>query len=332
MKKNILVVWLWNFGYALLNYFDKNINYNKYNLYWWDRKKDLLLNLKVNKKHILFHKDYSISKNINFIDDLNFYLKNMDIVVLSITSNAITEFIKKNKNNFKENVFIINTAKAISENWKGFSEEFSNILVNKKYSYWIFSWWTIASDLFKWYPLWATLWLSDLKKTNIVFDIFNPKWNLFIETSDDLIWVEMSWIFKNLWSIISWYIHWKWYPYWTEIFYLTQFHKEIKKILLENFKINPSTFSLDSQCWWNDFILSSTGNTRNREFWKLLWRWIEYKDAISIMKLQNKTIEWINTLKYLNTFIKNIWINIEKYKVMKELVNLDKTWVLKFKF
>lgn len=321
MKKNITVYGLGSFWYAFLKYLDTNNE--SYNLSWFDRKTDTIQSLQKYKKHNIFHTNYEMSNRVSFFDDEKKALKDCDILILAITSNAIIDIIKKIKKYFTTDILIINTAKALSPNWITYSQEIKSILKNMKYSYCVLSWWTIASDLFMWYPLWATIATKEVEKIGILKQIFSS-WSLEIEFTTDVIGTEYAGVFKNVGSILAWYIYGKWLPYGTETLYLVKFAKEILKLSETYLSVDPHTFSIESQCWWNDYWMSCTGNTRNREFGILLWKWVSFANAVEIMKLQNKSIEWVNTLNSLEKIFQLHKIKHSDFPLIASMLTIEK--------
>jgi len=68
---------------------------------------------------------------------------------------------------------------------------------------------------------------------------------------------------------------------------------------LKNLGGKSKTFGIQSQCWGNDLWMSSTGNTRNREFGILLGQGMTVDWAIKKMKKEEKTIEGLKTIQAL---------------------------------
>ncbi len=331
-KTKILVFWLWNFWYAILNHLDRNINYNEYSLFAFDKNINLIRNFKENKKHISLHVDNKVSDNIFFYESIKDCLKDIDVLILAVSSNSLFWVIK---NMFayipdSQNIILLNSAKALSENGLTYSEEIKKALPNKNYSFWVFSGWTIAKDLFEGNFLWATIAFSDLSIAESTKKIFQSD-NLYIDTSSDVIGTEYAWAFKNVWAILAWYIKWKWLPYGTETFYLTQFAKEVRTLVLWYLWWDSKIFEMSSQCRWNDFWLSCTGNTRNREFWELLWKWFLFKNALEYMWNHGKIVEWINTLKSLNNIFETKNINKNEFPLLNACISfLTDEFNLKF--
>lgn len=319
-QKEILIYWLGNFGYAILKRLDDKL-WDNYQISWFDRKPELIENLRTYKTHTLFHKQQSVSNNVIFYDEKTNAVKNADILILAITSSALLEVIPEIQNSFKKDVIICNTVKALSKNGSTYSQEICPLLEWKNFSYNAISWGTIASDLFLWFPLWATIAGTNEKSVQELKNIF--EWNtLHIETSSDVLWVEYSWVFKNIWSILSGYISASGFPYGTETYTLSKLAWEIKILCCHYLWSQEETFSISSQCWGNDYWMSCTGNTRNRKFWELLWAGKNFQEAIEYMKKQNMTVEWVNTLHSLDIIFKKHNISVNDFPYIQKALSL----------
>ena len=320
VKKKILVYGLWNFWYAFLQYLDNNIDHNLYELCGFDRKNELIQNLRITWKHIYLHTDQCIDiSNITFFDDAISAIKDTHLLILCVTSSAIWEVISSIWPYIQENIYILNTAKALSDNWDTYSQHISKSKYGSNIKYWMIAGWTIASDLFLGYPLWATLAFDDMQDTVYISSIIESK-SLDIEKSDDVLWVEYAWAFKNIWSILAWYLYGKWYPYGTETLFLTRFLREVHIFCTQYLWCDSDTFTIWSYCRWNDFWMSCTWETRNRKYWNLLGSGMTYADAFLYIQKNSITVEWIYTLKFL-------WIILERvqdeFPILNALCKID---------
>jgi glycerol-3-phosphate dehydrogenase len=66
------------------------------------------------------------------------------------------------------------------------------------------------------------------------------------------------------------------------------------------------TFTLTSQCWGNDMLMSATGGTRNRQFGQLIGQLGSYQAALDQMQAQGKTVEGATTLQILPLLLDQI--------------------------
>ena len=321
MKNNILVCWMGRFGFALLKHLDSNINYEKYNLYWWDIDSSLIWKLKETGKNNFFQKDFEVSNKVNFISNLEEILPKTNILIIWIKSDAINSFLENYKKYINNWTILLNVAKWLSPNWKTFSEEIPQILNWKNIQYTVLSWGTKDLDLLEWNPVWVSIGTKDKEAKKLIYEIFYNEKNFYTQFFDDTKWVEFAGIFKNLGSILTWYINWSWKPLGTQTYYLTKFCEEINHIANSHLQTSSEIFDITSQCRGNDLFMSAFGQTRNNEFWNLLGKGIKFEDAHQIMKLQRKTIEWVNTINFLEKLINTYNINTARMPIINWIIN-----------
>lgn len=322
MKRNIALIWLGNFGYAILHHLDNNIDYQNYNISGYDINQEIVDWLKVNKKHPYLFTDFSVSDNIQFYNSLQETVKDADIIILAIFSQYIIEVLNDISSYTNKKIIILNTSKALSKDWNPYSLEIKNNIQDLDYEYGILSGWTIAKDMFN--PncvLWGTLAFDKYEITQEIKNLFESK-TFKIEISNDVLWVEYAWAFKNIGSILMWYLSGKGYEYWMQTYILTRFSKEIIDFVVRYLWWEPTSFAITSQCWGNDFFMSATGNTRNRQFWELLWKWNTFQQALDFMNSQDKLVEWEKTLKSLKKIFKNKNIDTKQFPVLNACISL----------
>ena len=295
MSLKVSIYGLGNFGFALLKHFN-NKNDPKITIYAYDRNRILLNHLKKYRKHLYLHKSIRISPKIIFVDNVKELIKNCNILILAVNSDATREVIKKIKNLISDRIIIVNTAKALDyKTGKRLSEIFYENIPSSKFSYALFAGGTIAKDLFHHEPLGADIACENKNDLRILKNLFQAS-NLKIYTTKDLIGVEYASAFKNVIAIIAGIINGMNFSYGSETHVISRSAYEIQKIILKRGG-KQSTFKTNSQSWTNDMWMSCTGNSRNREFGRLLGKGKSINEAIAIMKKQKKTIEGINTLK-----------------------------------
>jgi glycerol-3-phosphate dehydrogenase (NAD(P)+) len=312
-SKKVSIYGLGNFGYAILKHFDnkseKDIIINAY-----DRNKNLIKNLKEKRKHLFFHKSVKISNKIKFVDNVKDLMNKCDVLILAVNSDSTREVLRRIKPHIKNNLIVVNTAKALDhKTGKRLSEIIQKEFHNKNYEYALIAGGTIAKDLFNQEPLGANLACENKKILALISNLFK-KSNLVIYPTTDLKGVEYASALKNVVSILAGIIKGMNFSFGSETHIITRASSELEKIMVNTFGGRPETFASNSQCWTNDLWMSSLGNTRNKEFGVLLGKGFTVKNAISIMSKDGKTIEGLSTLKAL----KNI-PELKKYPLMNFL-------------
>ncbi len=306
MVKKISVYGLGNFGYAILKHIDSKDKKN-FSLHAYDRNKKILTHLKKYRLHPFLHKTVKISKMIFIENEIKNLITNCDVLILAVNSDATREILKKIKKHINKKIIIVNTVKALDyKTGKRISEIVAEELRGITYDYALFAGGTIAKDLFSNEPLGADIACRNKKILPELVNLFQAS-NLTVYPSTDLVGVEYASAFKNIISILSGIIKGMNFSYGSETHIISRAAFEIEKIVVNHFGGKNKTFNMKSQCWGNDLWMSSTGETRNREFGILLGKGIPVNDAFAKMKKQNKTIEGTKTIMAL-----------KKVKVMRE--------------
>lgn len=288
MKQNILVYWLWAFWCAVLKHLERSVDHDFFDLYWFD--------VDTGKSENLL-KSQIFSKNIHFLHNVKDILPTIDYLFFIFPSHFLFDVLADISHSLKKWVIVVNCNKALTDDGFAYSQKAIPLLWDITDCYWVLSGGTIADDLFDGQELGVTLAFKDLLVAQKTSKLLKND-ALFVEISDDLVGVEYAWSFKNVGSILVWYLQWKWLSYGTVTYYLTRFSFEIAKLAVLLWA-KAETFSITSQCRWNDFFMSATGNTRNRFFGELLGQGKNFDETLQIMNEQKKTVEWVRTLQAL---------------------------------
>lgn len=314
---NILTIWVWAFGFAIIKLlWENNKNNNSITGYCIDEK--IVDSLNKSREHAYFFKWHKLPENIKIIWELK-SIENYDLIIIAIPSKFIKSVISEIKNKLKKWVIILNLAKWINnESLKTIWETLEEELLGIDYNYATLSGWMIAEELVCWVPLWADIWVSDKHIWNMLKELFETEY-MHINLSKDIKNIELYGSLKNIMAIISWYYTWKWYSLSTIWKYLSEYYKELKEIIWELWW-NKNIDFWDYSLWW-DIIATCFWNSRNREFWELLWKWLTKKEAMEEMKKNNRYVEWYETLKSVHNKIKDkTWFEMTKkmYKIVFE--------------
>lgn len=297
--KNVKILGLGSFGYALLKHFDEKVE-KDYVLTGYARDKKLVDFLKKHKKHLYLFPTISLSKEAQFEKDLKKFIKDTDILILSISSSAISEVLKKIKGYFTKPFILVNTAKSLEyHTGERFSVVVKKILKGTSYKYAVFSGGTVASDLFKKEPLGADIASEDKQTASQLAKLFNSS-NLSVYPTTDLAGVEYAGAFKNVIAILAGIVKGLGFSYGSETFIISQAAHEVENLVVSNLGGKKETFSLESQSWGNDLWMSCTSNTRNREFGILLGKSYSIDEALKFMHKQRKLVEGVHTIKVLH--------------------------------
>jgi len=286
------------FGFALAHHLGVKYLENKENtIVTYDSNSELMRHLETDRSHPYHFKDKKLPKNVYFARTKKELIEDADVVILAVTSQAIREIIKEIKAYLKDNIIIVNTAKALEIGTnKLFSEVIEEGISNTTSNYTIakLSGGTFAEDLVNDAPLGADISCENIVVLKKLQEIFQGR-NLRIYGNTDLIGVEYAGAFKNVIAILAGVINGLGLPYGSETHMISRAAKEAKEIAVA-LGAHPHTFSMESQCWGNDLWMSCTGRSRNREFGRLIGTGLSPSDALEKMKAGRKLVEGYYTI------------------------------------
>lgn len=281
------------FGFPLAHHLGKKyFGNNEVTIMAYDSNSEIMRYFRKYRTHPYHFKGKRMPQNVSFASDKKKLIKDADIIILAVTSQAVRETVREIKGYLKDNVIFLNTAKALEiGTTKTFSEVIKEEMINVPIKYTIakLSGGTFAEDLVNDAPLGADIACENsyvLKKLQETFSTsaFRTYGN------SDLIGVEYAGSFKNVIAIFAGIINGLGLPYGSETHMVSRAAKEAKEIAV-GLGAKPYTFSMESQCWGNDLWMSCTGKSRNREFGILIGKGMASHDALEKMQLGHKLVE-----------------------------------------
>ena len=300
----ISVYGLGNFGYALLKHLTKEQTLKRFRLFGYDINRQLIQHLIKHRRHISHHRTTVINKKVEFARSVEEFIQNTDILILAVTSAAIKDVVFKIKPHINQDIIILNTAKALeNHSGKRFSQVISQQLscLSHQYHLAMLSGGTIASDLFQHEPLGVDIACKNKKTLSLLQNIFTSD-NLDVYPTTDLVGVEYASAFKNVIAILAGIVHGLGFSYGSETHLISRAAAEAERLAI-HLGAKAKTFSLASQCWGNDLLMSCTGNTRNRKFGILIGKSKSGSEALKKIKKEKITVEGINTLQVMKKII-----------------------------
>jgi glycerol-3-phosphate dehydrogenase (NAD(P)+) len=300
-KMKISIVGIGMFGFALArNLGNKYLGDDNIKIMAYDSNKESIEHLKKFGSHLYHFGNKKLPSNIAFATDKQELIMDADIVILAITSQAIRAIVREIKDYLKNDVIILNTAKALEiSTGKIFLEVIKEEMIETSINYTIakLSGGTFAQDLVNDAPLGADIACENPYALKKLQDIFHSK-TFSIYGNLDLIGVEYAGALKNVIAIFAGIIKGLGLPYGSETHMISRAANEAKEISVA-LGAKPHTFSMESQCWGNDLWMSCTGNSRNREFGKLIGKGLSLKDALDKMQTENKLVEGYYTTEMI---------------------------------
>lgn len=295
----ISIVGIGMFGFALaLHLGKKYLQDRTTSIMAYDVNKKLIKHLKKHKKHLYHFKNKRLSKNISFTNDKKELVKDADIVILAVVSQAIRKVMREIKPYLKNGVVIVNTAKALEIKT---AKTFYNVIKEEmkgaaiRYTVAKFSGGTFAEDLANGAPVGADIACENTYVLKMLQKIFSSP-TLRVYGNTDVVGTEYAGAFKNIISILAGIVNGLKLPYGSETHMISRAAKEAKEIAVA-LGAKPSTFLMESQCWGNDLWMSCTGKSRNRKFGKLIGKGLSPKKALKKMQKKHRTVEGYYTIK-----------------------------------
>lgn len=296
---NILIIWAWAFWTAMAQHISYHNPHNT--IYGYDSNKEIILHIQKTWKHPYFFSNTKLNANITFLDNLSKINKLFDVIILAVPSKYIWVALKNAMMIFSEKVSILNLSKWINEDTQELTSHIvKSLLKDRLLSYSILSWWMLAEELLKGYQLWADLWSDNFVDAQKIQSILESN-NLEINIVENYQLIEFFGAIKNVILMYMGYLEGIWLSASSIWLFFCKIMNEVP-FLLEKLNIdrwnNFRYFSLDG-----DLMASYIGNSRNKEFWKLVWSGIKLSEALQIMEWNKKYIEWIWTLQSLKGII-----------------------------
>lgn len=304
---NILILGAGAYGLALANVLaDKN----KVTVYSIIEKEINDLN-KTYKNEKLFP-NVELSKKINFTNDIDTAVKNIDLIIIAIPTNYIEDTIKLLKNKINENIHICIASKGINDDTNKFAYDIvENILKTKNIS--VLSGPSFAIDTIKKETILLTLAGNNL---NAIKNIF-PSDYIKIETTNDIEGVELSGTLKNIFAIACGILEGIDVSESTKASFLTKVIKETGNLIVA-FGGKKETIFLSSGI--GDLILTcSSKKSRNFTLGYLIGQNTDKNEIDEY--LNTTTVEGLDALLSIKKLLEEKNINNELINLIYDIVN-----------
>lgn len=170
--------------------------YNDHYVNIWTRKEEDIHYMRENKSSNKYLKDVKLDKNTEFFVDINKAIEDVDIILLSVSSQATRNVLNKIKDNVKNNQVIVNVAKGIElKTLQTISQIVEELLPENKFV--VLSGPSHAEEVSKNMPT-TLVSASAFKETaELIQDVFTTDF-LRIYTNPDVIGVELGGALKNI--------------------------------------------------------------------------------------------------------------------------------------
>lgn len=296
MQKNILILWLGAFGFAIAKHLWKN---NPEQIFHASEvNPEIFEAISSSRQHPYFFPWVELPENIKLNSDTQSILPQTDIIISVIPCQFVWWAFESMKEFLKRWVTILNLSKGIdNQSLETVSEKLAGVLEWMDYNYSYLAGGMIAQELVDEKMLGADIVTQtqevgeDLKelfiseKLDINLKIWNPKNT------------ELYAALKNIIALILWYYEGKGAWASTLGYYFSKLLGEMWNVILElqaDEEIDFTDFALSG-----DLIATCFGGSRNRLLGNILGEWINISKALEELKTQKKIAEGYETLKWV---------------------------------
>ena len=185
-----------NMGTALAT----TLNEKKYEVILWSIEEDVVIDINNNNLNSKYLPNIKLNENIKATLDLKYALIKSDIAVFSVPSNILRSVAEQTKNLISKNTIIMELSKGIEEKSNKrmseiLEEYFDNPIVCVGGP-------SIANELAKKIPTFVIYASKDKKALDLCKEVFSTDY-YHINTSDDVVGVELGGTLKNIIAIIA---------------------------------------------------------------------------------------------------------------------------------
>lgn len=307
--KNITIAGAGAFGFSMAKHlsdklqnkddFHRDESHEGTNIKLYDTDEQLMEHIKETRSQKYFFPETRLNDCVKPCSGLEKAVEDADVVVLAIPTPFIRGFMHSATPHLKNDVIILNLAKGLEQGTDMFisdiiEEELSK--VSKKHIFATFSGGMIAKEFIQDNGIFgAEIACENEEIGRYLQKLFSSK-KLRIYLNDDVIGVESAGALKNVISIASGMIDGLGCPYGSKTMIVAIAASEIEGIALM-LGAKEHTFASHTQAFGNDYILSTTGDTRNRYLGELIGKGLSPERAMEQMMKERKTAEGYYTAR-----------------------------------
>lgn len=293
-----LIIWVWAFGFAILNHLAKNNC--ELQFYGYEKDQMVLKTLQERRQNPYFYPNTFLPSNVIFLETLE-TLREFDLIIIALPAQYIWGFVREIKEHLKPWVTFLNLSKGIDNTTlQTPSDILQQELWDFGYHYAILSWGMIAQELVDEKILWAQIGARDSENWKKIQKLFQSQ-TLEITLSTQYKNIELYGSLKNVFALYMWYLEWKWYAMSSIGYYFCELYKELPDLL----ELLWGTRNID---FWDfalggDMIATCFWNSRNRYFWRLVGEGNTPKSVEEKLKQEKKHAEGYYTLLWIQEVI-----------------------------
>lgn len=288
------------FNCALAHYLTKKfVQDDNYTFFFWDIDENIYNKFIINQKHPYHFTDLEFNHKIQGCLNQTDLLKDADIVIIGINAQNFNSALKDLHLFLTKSTTFVIIAKGIDSQ----THELLSTIVRKniqaspfQHNIAVFSGGTIASDIVKEVPLIAEVACENDTCNELIANLFHSD-TLRIYTNQDILSVELAGALKNFISLGAGICEGLGFPIGTKTSFITRAAFDVYKIA-KQLGSSDTIFLPGSASFWGDIMLSSFGETRNREFGKRICTDKQTpREILETMEKEHKTVESYYTIK-----------------------------------
>lgn len=289
----VLTLGLGAFGFAINMVLGKNHPGEIF--YAYEKNTEVTQTLLQSRQHPFFFAGYTLPENIEVLEEYTSNISDVDVLILAIPAQFISQALAHIKDALKPWVIILNLAKGIDlDTNTPMSAVVASQLQGKIYHYSVLSGGMIAEEVVQRKKVWADIGIEDWETWKLLQQLFqNDVFDISIR--HDVVNIELYGSLKNIMAILVGYYEGKGYEKSTIGFHLVKFYDEMRKIV----EVYGGSKNIDFWYYslWGDMIATCFWNSRNRYFGHLLWEGKSGEEARTQLQKENKHAEGYETLK-----------------------------------
>lgn len=293
-----------SFGFALAKVMGENNSDKDFFIY--DVQRDFVDHIRKTRKHPIFHGETKLPEHIKATHSLEEAVVDADLILLAMPSQYLRMSVNEFKGFLTKKTVFLSLIKGLEANTdmrpsEVVADEMKT--VNVEYEFCAFSGGMIAREVTLEHPLCADLACENRDTAKKVARLL---WNdhLRIETSSDVIGVELAGAFKNVIAIGAGLFDGLGYGESSKSAFVSAASKQIVPLAL-SFGADEKTFGPGSQAWFGDLMTTCFGNSRNRGLGELIGKGMTVEEAVEDMQGNNLSVEGYVATKVVHDMMKN---------------------------
>jgi len=295
-----------HFGYAMLRHLQRKLD-SELSLRAYDRDEEVRRCLREKRRHPFHEAPTPVDERVEIVESVAALLERIDALILAVTSDSTREVGARIASvDRAAPLVMINTAKALdSKTGRRLSEISAEPMraAPFPYIYAALAGGTIASDLLEEEPLGLTVACEKESVLPALKQLFESP-SLWVQTTTDLTGVEYASALKSVIAICAGMVRGLGYSHGAVTHLISRMASELERFCVNRLGADRETFSIGSQCWGSDLWMSCMGPTRNRAFGELLGQGLSLDAAERRMAAEHKTVEGVQTLRAIDTLVK----------------------------